>query len=140
MIKNINEYFSNDYEFYLDKVEYIHKKKTHTTSEYVLNCLDKLETNEISDEQLEVKVTRSLAFSPDHLYNLNVTFVAVLSYNMDKKKELEELSSDLSKDLISNGQFFLSNIMSRISLLISDITASYGQPPVISPPVIAPVQ
>lgn len=140
MIKNLNEYFSNDYEFYLDNVEYIHKKKTHTTSEYVLNCLDRLETNEISDEQLEVKVTRSLAFAPDDLYSLNVTFVAVLSYNMDKKKELEELSSDLSNELINNGQFFLSNIMSRISLLISDITASYGQPPVISPPVIAPVQ
>lgn len=140
MIKNLNEYFSNDYEFYLDNVEYIHKKKTHATSEYVLNCLDKLETKEISDEHLEVKVSRSLAFEPDDLYNLNVTFVAVLSYNMDKKKELKELSSDLSKDLISNGQFLLSDIMSRISLLISDITASYGQPPVISPPVIAPIK
>jgi len=140
MIKNLNEYFSNDYEFYLDNIEYVHKKKTHVTSEYVLHCLDRLETKEISDEQLEVKVTRSLAFDPDDLYNLNVTFVAILSYNMDRKKELKELSSDLSKDLISDGQFFLSNIMSRISLLISDITASYGQPPIISPPVIASIK
>lgn len=140
MLKNINDYFENDYEFYLDKVDYTHKQKTSDTTEYSLNCYDKLETKELSENRLQVSVTRSLVFDPDDLYTLSVTYVVVLKFKSGKKDELKSLSNDLSKDLINYGQFFLSNIMARMSMLISEITASYGQPPVVTPPVMAPVK
>lgn len=140
MLKNINEYFENDYEFYLDKVDYTHKQKTSDTIEYSLNCYDKLETKELSENRLQVSVTRSLVFDPDDLYTLSVTYVVVLKFKSGKKDELKSLSNDLSKDLINYGQFFLSNIMARMSMLISEITGSYGQPPVITPPLIAHVK
>lgn len=137
MLNNINEYFESDYDFYLDKVSYIHKQKTTSTDEYKLNCNDRLEAKEISDDRLQVSVTRSLVFDPDDLYSISVTFVAVLKYKMDKKDELKSLSDDLSRDLLAYGQFFMSNIMARISLLISEITSSYGQPGVITPPAMS---
>lgn len=140
MISNINDYFESDYEFYLDKVSYIHKQKTSSTDEYSLNCNDRLEAKEISDEKLQVSVSRSLVFDPDDLYSISVTFVAVLKYNMAKKDELKNLSDDLSRDLLAHGQFFMSNIMARISLLISEITSSYGQPGVITPPAMTLVK
>lgn len=139
MVKNINDYFENDFEFYLDKIDYSHKQKTSDTNEYSLNCFDRLETEEITENKLKVSITRSLVFDPDDLYTLSITFVVILKFNMNKKDELKRLSTDISKDLINNGQFFMSNIMARISLLISDITASYGQPPVITPPSMAPI-
>ena len=140
MLNNIKDYFEPDYEFYLDKVDYIHKQKTSNTDKYELNCSDSLETKEIADNKLQVTVTRSLVFEPDDLYSLSVSYVAVLKFDMSKKEELSSLTDNLSKDLINYGQFFLSNIMVRMSMLISEITGSYGQPPVITPPLIAHVK
>lgn len=124
----------------MDSINYTHKQKTSDTTKYSLNCSDKLETKEISENKLQVSITRSLVFDPDDLYTLSVTYVAVLKFKADRKEELKALSDNLSKDLLNYGQFFMSNIMARMSLLISEITSSYGQPPVVTPPTTAPTK
>ena len=133
---NIQDFFSSTYEFYLDKVAYTHKTKSSDNTAYTLNCVDNISTRIVDDSKLEVTVSRILEFTPDDLYSLSVSFVVVLQIIDGKKKELL-LIKDLSFELAKGGQFFLYDIVSRMSSLISNITASYGQPPVITPPVLA---
>ena len=45
---------------------------------------------------------------------------------------------NLAEEFRKNGQFVLGNLMNRISLLIAEITSSFGQAPIILPPSIAP--
>ena len=135
---NIQEFFSPNYEFYLDNIVYTHKQKTSKNTAYTLNCNDSINAQYINDEKLKVTVTRSLKFSPDDLYSLSVSFVAVLQVLQENKQDLLEIK-DLPQKLVEDGQFFLPDLVSRMSTLISNITASYGQPPVVTPPFLAPM-
>ena len=136
MIMNMQDFFSPTYEYYLDKVNYAHKTKSSDNTAYTLNCADNISTRIVEDSKLQVTISRSLEFSPDDLYSLSVSFVVVLTILDGKKDELLSIK-ELSSELAKGGQFFLADIISRMSSLISNITASYGQPPVITPPVIA---
>lgn len=133
---NIQNYFSSTYEYYLDKIDYTHKAKSSDNTAYTLNCVDNISTQIVDDSKLQVTITRNLEFSPDDLYTLSVSFIVVLTILDGKKDDLLSIK-DLSFELAKGGHFFLSDIMSRISALISNITASFGQPPVITPPIIA---
>lgn len=136
---NIRDFFSPTYEFYLDNIDYTHKTKSSTTTAYTLNCVDNLSAQMISDSTLQVKITRKLEFTPDDLYSLSVTFIVLLQIVDEKNEELASLEN-LSMELVKGGHFFLSDIMSRISALISDITASFGQPPVVTPPSLVIIE
>ena len=41
-----------------------------------------------------------------------------------------------AKEFEKHGDFVLENLMNRISLLISEITSSFGQSPIVLPPTI----
>ena len=43
----------------------------------------------------------------------------------------------MAEEFRDNGKFVTDNLMSRISLMIAQITSSYGQSPLILPPVVA---
>ena len=43
---------------------------------------------------------------------------------------------NLAKEFEKHGDFVLGNLMNRISLLISEITSSFGQSPIVLPPTI----
>ena len=133
---NMQSFFSPTYEYFLDKVDYTHKTKSSDNTAYTLNCADNISTHIVDDSKLRVTISRSLEFSPDDLYSLSVSFVVILTILDGKKDELLSIEN-LSFELAKGGQFFLADIISRMSSLVSNITASYGQPPVITPPVIA---
>lgn len=128
---NFKEYFTDEYQYSLKSIVYetIESKETFDTIE--LNCSDDI--NSISVENgLELTFSRKVFFVPKCMYELTVTYSVKLFY-VDNTKEInrEELL-----DILKNEEnVYLSNIISRASLLISDITSSYGQNPVVTPPV-----
>lgn len=136
MIKNLADYFLPEQEFYLKNVEYKKIEKVIPESEYVLNCIDNLEVNVNEKRGVQVIATRKLKFDPEELFSLTVTFGANLKFCEDKKAELKWTEINLAEEFRDNGQFVLGNLMSRISLLIAEITSSYGQPPLMLPPSI----
>lgn len=137
MIRNLADYFETEQEFYLDRIIYNRiDKNGEVVEEYSLNCIDNIEVD-VYDDFVKLTVKRVLEFEPEELFDLSVSFGAVLRFHEDKKGDYDWKKINLAEEFRENGQFVLGNLMSRISLLIAQITSSFGQAPIILPPGIA---
>ena len=135
MIKDLANYFLPEQEFYLEQAVYERLDKKAEVPEYSLKCIDNIETEVFSD-QVKVIVKRVVTFEPRDIFDLSVSFGAILKFN-DRKEEYDWENIDLAEEFRENGDFVLANLLNRMSLLIAEITASYGQPPLILPPKVA---
>lgn len=136
MISNFSECFVSEQEFYLDKISYSRIEKKETTQEYLLNCIDNLEAS-VNEDKVTLIVRRTVRFEPQEIFELAITFGVVLKIKEEKMNEYDWNSIPLAEEFQTNGNFVLDNIMSRISLLVAEITSSFGQNPIIVPPMIA---
>ena len=137
MIKNLSEYFKPELEIFLDTVSYkrIENLDNKTEQELLLLRQDNLKAL-TQEDGIRIIVTRTLTFDPETLFVLNVSFGADLKFN-ERKSEYEWSEINLAEEFGENGDFVITQLMSRISLLIGQITSSFGQPPLILPAVIA---
>ena len=136
MIANLEEYFEDEQGFYLDKVVYNRIDKKNQAEEYSLKCIDNIEAV-VEEKTVKLTVKRVLQFEPEEIFELSVSYGAILKIKEEKKSYAWD-KMNLAEEFRENGQFVLGNLMSRISLLIAEITSSFGQPPIILPPVVAP--
>ena len=60
-----------------------------------------------------------------------------LQFDLQRVNEYDWNEVNLAEEFRANGDFVISNLMSRITLLIAQITSSYGQQPLVLPPVIS---
>ena len=132
MIRNLSEYFKPELEIFLDTVSYkrIENVNDKCEQELSLLCQDNLKAM-LSEDGVRIIVTRTLMFEPEALFALNVSFGADLKFN-ERKVEHEWTEINLAEEFFVTGQ-----LMSRISLLIGQITSSFGQQPLILPSMIA---
>ena len=136
MIGNLEEYIEDEQGFYLDKVVYNRIDKKNQAEEYSLKCIDNIEAV-VEEKTVKLTVKRVLQFEPEEICELSVSHGAILKSKEEKKSYAWD-KMNLAEEFRENGQFVLGNLMSRISLLIAEITSSFGQPPIILPPVVAP--
>ena len=134
MINNLSDYFLPQQEFYLDHITYNRLQTTSQRLEYSLNCIDNIEAV-LENNSVKLTIRRILNFEPEEIFELSVSFGAILTFN-DRKDEYDWSSINLSEEFRENGEFIIGNLMHRISLLISQITSSFGQPPIILPPIL----
>ena len=137
MIRNLSEYFKPELEIFLDTVSYkrIENVNDKCEQELSLLCQDNLKAM-LSEDGVRIIVTRTLMFEPEALFALNVSFGADLKFN-ERKVEHEWTEINLAEEFGENGDFVTGQLMSRISLLIGQITSSFGQQPIILPSMIA---
>ncbi|RGB71343.1 hypothetical protein DW070_17395 [Coprococcus catus] len=123
---------------------------------YALNCTDNIQADvnetelkilvtrslripaDVNETELKILVTRSLRFDPEVMFELSVSFGAVLDFDEKRKSEYDWRNINMADEIKENGEFVLSNLFSRISLLIGQITGSFGQQPLILAPTLAP--
>lgn len=135
MINNLAEYFEQKHEFYLDNVVYNRLENELQKEEYVLNCTDNIEVS-IIENGVKLTIKRIIKFEPEDIFALSVSFGAILKFNDDKKEEYDWNSINLAEEFKENGGFVTNNLMSRISLLVAQITSSFGQAPIMLQPNI----
>ncbi len=121
----------------MDTVSYkrIENVNDKCEQELSLLCQDNLKAM-LSEDGVRIIVTRTLMFEPEALFALNVSFGADLKFN-ERKVEHEWTEINLAEEFGENGDFVTGQLMSRISLLIGQITSSFGQQPLILPSMIA---
>lgn len=137
MIKNLSEYFLPEHEFYLQNISYNRIEKIADEEEHSLNCVDSIKVDVDGNESARVTVTRTLYFEHNELFNLTVTFGAILKFDPAKKDEYKWHEINMAEEFRKNGEFVTNNLVARISLLIAQITSSYGQTPLILQPSVA---
>ncbi len=137
MICNLQEYFKPEQEIFLDTINYrrIENSGNELEQEVALLCQDNIKAS-VNDEGVRIIVTRSLVFEPEKIFVLSVSFGAELKFN-NRKSEQDWMKINLAEEFMQNGDFVTTQLMSRISLLIGQITSSFGQQPLILPTMLA---
>ena len=133
-MNNLSEYFKNEQEFYLDSISYERVNHSIVQQEVQLLCRDMIQTRIIDGDTLNVLVTREIKFDPEVLFKLIITYGCTLHFVPEKKDEVDWEKTDLSEAFKKQGAFATGNLFNRISLLIGEITSSFGQSPIIVPP------
>lgn len=139
MIKNLSEYFLPEYEFYLHEIVYDRLDSVTSEETVPLNCADKINVEINSNGGVKIIVTRSLYFEPEEGFRLSVAFGADLKFELQKVSEYNWNEINLAEEFRDNGDFVTDNLMSRISLLIAQITSSFGQQPLLLPPIVSKI-
>lgn len=131
----IDEVLNGKCSLYLDKVEY--KRLDESDCEVSLKVKDDVEIK--LDNKLQgivAIITRKLSFTPMSLFEITVTFGVYLEVN-DDYKDLKTINLSAIKDEFLDDDCVITNIvMSRISLIISQLTSSFGERPIVTPPSI----
>lgn len=140
MIKNLSEYFLQEQEFYLYKITYDRIDSIISEKEMFINCTDNITAEINENNEIRIIVTRSLNFDPEKMFRLSVAFGADLRFDPKKINEYNWREIDLADEFRENGDFVTGNLMSRITLLIAQITSSFGQPPLVLAPSVTKIK
>jgi hypothetical protein len=128
--------FFENVKYSLENIHYKILKQAPQDEEISVEIKDKFEIENLSFEQIDLIVSRTIGFHPKCMFNLIVEAKLKLPLNQDDKKfigtqeNLTKYTNDHIETIINR-----SNLMETISLLVSQITSSYGKVPIISPPV-----
>lgn len=136
MINNLSEYFLPEQQFYLHKIVYDRMECISSKQQFMLNCADNINVEVNDKKDIRVIVTRTLSFEPEEMFFLSVSFGADLQLDQQKADEYNWYEINLAEEFRENGNFVTDNLMSRITLLIAQITSSFGQQPLILLPSV----
>ena len=127
------DYFTMNYRFFLQNVQY--EKIALGDDNATMQLNDHLEVQDLEDHAV-LKYTRNAFFEPQQLFSISVTFVAELEYSEAyRSKAVENRSQEALEVIKEAGEQVTSNLSSRASLIIAELTSGSGQMPVITPPV-----
>lgn len=135
MIENLAQFFSDEKRIYLNEVQYHVIEDGEDAEEYELICNDNLEVSLKENEGVQILLTRTLKIDPRDLFELSVSFGAELLFS-ENKDQINWKAIKLAEEFRNNGDFITSILASRVSLLVSQITSSHGQTPLVTPPTL----
>lgn len=98
-----------------------------------LNAYDSLEVKLIKTSGIEIIFTRKLAFEPESSFKAEVSMGTILYLNQEKCKTVNWEEIDLAQEIKACPKI-LNKLVERSSLLIAQLTSSFGGNPVITPP------
>ena len=104
--------------------------------EIQLMISDKIDVEKMSD-RLRIDFTRKLYFEPAS--NFELTLVYFVEHFLKEENSLQDFTEDQIKaEVLEDEDFYFQNdrgFAARISMLVSQITSTFGGPPVILPPI-----
>ena len=133
---DINQYIEPRQQTFLSNVEYRLLELVASGSKNVINVADNLEARFLDPKHIKLTLTRKLTFTPAGLFELSVSFGTILTLREDSYYLVDWKTYDVAEEIARNSKNLINPLAARISLLISEITSSYGQNPIVTPPTI----
>lgn len=130
---DFDRYFLKDCQIFLSHVDYDFLSPP-VQSENKLLIKDSVNSYDLDDDKVKIEIARSLDFGTGKLFSLTVVFGVMLTKNPFSKNEINWSTINVADEFKHSKIPLLGNITSRISLLIAEITSSYGQVPIVTPP------
>ena len=137
---DFSRYFLHEQQLFLDNVSYETLKLERATAEMKLNCKDTIVAQLMDTKGVKFTFNRTLSFEPDGLFFLSVTFGVFLKFNPVYYDEVMWKNMDLAGEFKTGCPQLLTNLMSRTSLLISEITSAAGQNPIVTHGGVVPIK
>lgn len=134
---DFERYFLHERQIFLDNISYDANGTEKQPAQMRLNCKDTV-LAQLSRGGVKVSFNRALTFDPEGPYTLSVTFSVFLIFDPSTKDEIDWQNTDIAGEFRKSCPALLSALMSRASLLISEITSSAGRLPLITPAAPVP--
>ena len=131
---NLNECFRKEQRISLKNIEFNTIDTVSGQGKVTIEYTDKVESSFIAPGSFEVRLTRIVRFNPENIFYLSVTFADRLFIMQEHIDDIDWENFDLAKELTDTNSGLLANLASRASLSISQITSSFNQLPIITPP------
>lgn len=127
-----NKYLKEEYQFILKQVVFQTVEEHDETEEFEINISDDVSV-EVIDNEISVDYWRNVYFEPKGIFDIKVNFGLRIPFKEDIKPEGGTI--DWAKELEEKENPYMRNIITRASNIISNLTSSFGQQPLITPPV-----
>lgn len=132
---DLNGIFEDETVIFLDNINFDLLDTPEIYEESDIVFTDSVNAEIIDDETVRVIFTRDMNFMPTGLYTLSVSFGQLMHIKREHVGKIDWEHINLAEEFHTTPDY-LSDIVSRTALLIAQITSSFGQPPIISPPVV----
>lgn len=130
---NFAELFNENYSYFLREIGYqvITVGNIHDKVDIVIK--DNIAFEMLDAAHLQILVERNIKFEPNVVYELKVSFGAILELREGSKVESDvDWEREFKKS--NEGLAVIQGLLTRISLQIAQITSSYGLNPIVTPP------
>lgn len=135
MPKKEPKLFFEEVKYVLEEIAYSSLNQLNADNEVKIQTFDSYEIENITLKEIVIKVRRIIEFDPKGIFNLKVVSKMILPLNQNDLK-FEGTQEDLI--LYTNSHIVTiinnSNLMETMSLIISQVTSSYGRIPLITAP------
>ena len=133
----LSDLFKNEYQYQLKSINYHLVEPVVVQQSYQISCKDFVQAIPETDNSVQFIFRREIAFEPENLFAVEVSFAATLTYRDDLSDDVKNAPlSELEAAFRHTNDAYSTNLAARASLLIAQITSSYGQQPLVTPPVI----
>ena len=129
----LNNYFEDGGERALLSIDYSSIEDAIDDESFGLKIEDKISEMNTSDESLSFVLERRLEFDPQILFFLSVKIRIRLNVKEEYIGNVPWDDIDIIDELAEESADLISEPMSRVSLLIANITASLSSMPIVSP-------
>lgn len=129
---DFDRYFLKECQVFLSHIEY--DVLTLGNGNNKINVTDNIQAYPKDDSHVKIEISRSLSFPDGGLFSLQVIYGILLTKNPLSKDEIDWSEVDVGAEFKRAKAPLINGIASRISMLIGQITSSYGQNPIITPP------
>ena len=136
-VLDFKKYFLSEHQIFLDNINYETLKLERAQGEVKLGCKDTIVAQLIDSVGVKFTFNRTMSFDEGGMFFLSVTYGAMLRFNPATYGEVMWKNMDLAGEFKMGCPHILTNLMSRTSLMIAQITSASGQNPIITPGGVA---
>ena len=133
---DFTNFFEKQGTLYLDDIKYNLISLEKDPKNIKIDYVDSVSTELIeSCSKLKVIFTRRVFHVPESIFELKVSYAAIYTFKEEYIGDSEIQMMDFTTLLKTNKNTLFINIVSRTSLLISQISTSHGKIPFVTPPL-----
>ena len=130
-MENFNQYFIKEKNLFLENINY-ETVKSDKKAIMRLGCRDTVVAQLIGERGVKIIFNRRLAFEPEALFTLSVSFGVFLRFDPSRMGEVNWQEVNIVNEFTKANPAIMSELNARTTLLVSQITSSAGGVPIVT--------
>ncbi|MBQ7474776.1 MAG: hypothetical protein IJS78_02530 [Clostridia bacterium] len=136
-MENFSSYFLPERRIFLENISYEALRESGAKAKgKQLGCRDSIVAQLRYPVGIRIIFNRRLAFEPEELFELSVSFGADLRFDPEKRDLVDWKSVNIAEEFRRGFPTLAASLNARCTLLVAEITASAGASPVIPLPAV----
>ena len=131
-MENFERYFLQEKKILLENISYETVPVEGRPTDMKLGVKDTI-VAQLLKNGVKINFNRALNFDPEGIFSLSVTYSMMMFFDPTTKDEIDWKSTDIATEFRQSCPHLLTSLMSRTSLMVSQITSAGGQNPIVTP-------